>query len=187
MPYEISFDGLVGPTHNYAALAVGNLASAAHGMTVSNPKEAALQGLAKMKFMMDLGLKQGVLPPHERPYVPALRRLGFGGSDGEVVEKAQREAPLLLRACSSASAMWAANAAVGSPSSDTADWKVHFTSANLAMQLHRSIEAEFTSRVLREFFADEGHFSHHEPLPWHMQLRDEGAANAMRLLQAVRD
>src|SRR5215210_1373531 len=105
--HEVNFDGLVGPTHNYAALAVGNLASAAHGLTVSNPKEAALQGLAKMKFMMDLGLKQGILPPHERPDVPTLRRLGFGGKDEEVLERAQRE-PLILRACCSASSMWAA-------------------------------------------------------------------------------
>src|SRR5882672_1004056 len=181
MTHEINFDGLVGPTHNYAALAVGNLASAAHGMTVSNPKEAALQGLAKMKFMMDLGVKQGILPPHERPYVPALRRLGFAGSDAEIVEKSQKEAPLLLRACSSASAMWAANAAVVSPSADTADGKVHFTAANLAMQLHRSIEAEFTSRVLERLFADQAHFEHHEPLSCNMQLSDEGAANHMRL------
>ena len=184
MTHEINFDGLVGPTHNYAALAVGNLASAAHGMSVSNPKEAALQGLAKMKFMMDLGLKQGVLPPHERPYVPALRNLGFAGSDGEVVEKAQREAPLKLRACSSAAAMWAANAAVVSPSSDTADGRVHFTAANMATQLHRSIEAEFTSRVLERLFADQGYFAHHEPLYCNMQLSDEGAANHMRLAES---
>jgi succinylarginine dihydrolase len=181
MTHEINFDGLVGPTHNYAALAVGNLASAAHGMSVSNPKEAALQGLAKMKFMMDLGLKQGVLPPHERPFVPALRRLGFGGSDSEIVEKAQRDAPLKLRACSSAAAMWAANAASVSPSSDTADGKVHFTAANLAAQLHRSIEADFTSRILRTFFPDPKYFAHHEPLYCNMQLSDEGAANQMRL------
>jgi succinylarginine dihydrolase len=134
-----------------------------------------------MKFMMDLGVRQGVLPPHERPFVPALRRLGFGGSDGEIVAKAQAEAPLLLRACSSASAMWAANAAVVSPGSDTADGRVHFTSANLAMQLHRSIEAEFTSRVLRAFFPDPKYFAHHEPLYCNMQLSDEGAANHMRL------
>jgi len=181
MTHEINFDGLVGPTHNYAALAVGNLASAAHGMTVSNPKEAALQGLAKMKFMMDLGVKQGVLPPHERPFVPALRNLGFSGNDAEIVERAQQDAPLLLRACSSASAMWAANSAVVSPSSDTADGKVHFTAANMATQLHRAIEAEFTSRVLQRFFADQGYFAHHEPLYCNMQLSDEGAANHMRL------
>src|SRR3954471_4059139 len=181
MTHEINFDGLVGPTHNYAALAVGNLASAAHGMSVSNPKEAALQGLAKMKFMMDLGLRQGILPPHERPFVPALRQLGFTGNDAAIVEKAQKEAPLLLRACSSASAMWAANAAVVSPSSDTADGRVHFTAANLAMQLHRSIEADFTSRILRAFFPDPKYFAHHEPLYCNLQLSDEGAANHMRL------
>jgi len=181
MTHEINFDGLVGPTHNYAALAVGNLASAAHGMSVSNPKEAALQGLAKMKFMMDLGLRQGILPPHERPYVPALRQLGFTGNDAAIVEKAQKEAPLLLRACTSASAMWAANAAVVSPSSDTTDSKVHFTAANLAMQLHRAIEADFTARILKTFFPDPKYFAHHEPLYCNMQLSDEGAANHMRL------
>src|SRR5206468_5154668 len=123
------------------------------------------------------GVKQGVLPPHERPYVPALRNLGFAGGDGEVLEKAQREAPLKLRACSSAAAMWAANSATVSPSMDTADGRVHFTAANLAMQLHRSIEAEFTSRVLERLFADQAHFVHHEPLFCNMQLSDEGAAN----------
>src|SRR5215208_7111991 len=179
--HEINFDGLVGPTHNYAALAVGNLASAAHGMTVSNPKDAALQGLAKMKFMMDLGVKQGVLPPHERPHIPALRRLGFEGTDKDILEKSQKEAPLLLRACCSSSAMWAANAAVVSPGADTADGKVHFTAANLSMQLHRSIEADFTSRILRKWFPDDRYFAHHEPLYCNMQLSDEGAANHMRL------
>ena len=187
MTHEINFDGLVGPTHNYAALAVGNLASAAHGMSVSNPKEAALQGLAKMKFMLDLGVKQGILPPHERPFVPALRSLGFSGKESEIVERAQKEAPLLLRACSSASAMWAANAAVVSPSPDTADGRVHFTAANLAMQLHRSIEADFTSRVLRAFFPDPKFFAHHEPLYCNMQLSEEGAANHMRLAESHGD
>src|SRR5215212_9596130 len=179
--YEVNFDGLVGPTHNYGALAVGNLASAAHGLTVSNPREAAIQGLAKMKFMMDMGLRQGVLPPHERPHVPTLRRLGFAGSGREIVERAQRESPLLLRACSSASAMWAANAATISPSSDAADGKVHFTAANLASQLHRSIETTFTARVLQTLFASDAFFVHHEPVPCNAQSGDEGAANSMRL------
>src|SRR5947207_10628016 len=98
MTHEVNFDGLVGPTHNYAALAVGNLASAASGLTVSNPREAALQGLAKMKFMMDMGLKQGVLAPQERPNIWALRGLGFIGKDEEILGRAQKEAPLVLRA-----------------------------------------------------------------------------------------
>ena len=47
----------------------------------SNPKLAAKQGLLKMKALADMGMKQGVLAPHERPHVPMLRRLGFTGDD----------------------------------------------------------------------------------------------------------
>jgi len=75
--YEVNFDGLVGPTHNYAGLAHGNLASEKNKGKKSNPKKAALEGLAKMKFLADLGVKQAVLPPHERPHLPSLRALAF--------------------------------------------------------------------------------------------------------------
>src|SRR4051794_13136350 len=108
---EVNFDGLPGPTHNYAGLAAGNLASAANRSQVANPRLAALQGLAKMKALADRGFAQAVLPPHERPDVAALRRLGFSGSAAEVVTSAARSAPEWLAACSSAAAMWAANAA----------------------------------------------------------------------------
>ena len=64
---EVNFDGLVGLTHNYSGLAHGNVASMSHGGLVSNPKEGALQGLAKMKSLMDAGYAQGVLPPQQRP------------------------------------------------------------------------------------------------------------------------
>src|SRR5882762_8903022 len=181
MTHEVNFDGLVGPTHNYGALAVGNLASAASGLTVSNPREAALQGLAKMKFMMDMGLKQGVLVPQERPHLPTLRAMGFGGNDQDVLGKAQKDAPLVLRACCSASAMWAANAATVSPSADSEDGRVHFTAANLATQFHRSLEGPFTSRLLQKLFPNLNHFAHHEPIPCNTQTCDEGAANHMRL------
>jgi len=60
---EFNFDGLVGPTHNYAGLSFGNVASERHGGTSSNPRAAALQGLAKMRFVADLGVGQAVLPP----------------------------------------------------------------------------------------------------------------------------
>jgi len=179
--YEVNFDGLVGPTHNYAGLAYGNLASTKNRNTISHPRAAALEGLAKMKFLMDLGLKQAIFPPQERPNVSALRRLGFSGSDAQVPEKAAREAPLLLASCSSASSMWAANAATVSPSSDSADRRVHFTPANLASQLHRSLEAKETSRILRAIFQDESAFAHHDPLPAVPALGDEGAANHTRL------
>src|SRR5580765_5714047 len=98
-----------------------------HAKSVSNPKQAALEGLAKMQFLHDLGVKQAVLPPHERPHVPTLRRLGFEGSDAEVLLKVRQTDPPLLAAVSSASSMWAANAATVSPSADTTDGKVHFT------------------------------------------------------------
>ena len=148
-PIQVNFDGLIGPTHNYAGLARGNLASQHHGGTVSNPRQAALEGLKKMKFLADLGLVQAVLPPQERPDLQALRRLGFSGSDARVLESAAREYPGLLAACYSASSMWAANAATVSPSADMRDGRVHFTPANLVSQFHRSLESATTSRILR--------------------------------------
>src|SRR5437764_5555558 len=152
---EVNFDGLVGPTHNYAGLSYGNLASLKHRNTVSNPRQAALEGLEKMKFLADLGVRQAVLPPQERPDLRTLRRLGFGGTDVQVLERAHREAPAILASCFSASAMWAANAGTVSPSADCADGRVHFTPANLVSQFHRSLESETTGRMLRALFADE--------------------------------
>ena len=38
---EFQFDGIVGPTHNYAGLSRGNRASVAYGGRVSNPRAAA--------------------------------------------------------------------------------------------------------------------------------------------------
>ena len=78
---ELSFDGLVGPTHNYGGLSPGNVASTASGGNVSNPRAAALQGLEKMRLVHELGAGQAVLPPHPRPSLRTLRRLGFGGTD----------------------------------------------------------------------------------------------------------
>ena len=49
MAYEFNFDGLVGPTHNYAGLSVGNVASTSNSNLIAKPKEAAKQGLQKMK------------------------------------------------------------------------------------------------------------------------------------------
>jgi succinylarginine dihydrolase len=178
---EANFDGLVGPTHNYAGLAQGNVASAKNAEQPSDPRGAVLQGLAKMKALADLGMAQGVLPPQERPHIPTLKRLGFSGKDAEVLRKAHREAPALLAAMASASSMWTANAATVSPSADCADGRVHFTPANLATHLHRAIEPETTARALRAIFADEKHFAHHQPLPGTPQLGDEGAANHTRL------
>lgn len=179
--YEVNFDGLVGPTHHYAGLSFGNEASTKHRNLVSNPKLAAKQGLAKMKALSDLGLKQGVLVPHERPHLPMLRKLGFRGDDASVLAQAMQYAPQLLSSLSSASCMWTANAATVSPSADSADGRVHFTTANLNNKFHRSIEADTTSQVLKAIFRDEQHFAHHAALPQVALFGDEGAANHNRL------
>jgi len=179
--FEANFDGLVGPTHHYGGLSFGNVASERHAGLVSNPREAALQGLAKMRALGGRGFRQGVLPPHERPDVALLRRVGFSGSDADVLGAAARRAPELLAQAGSASAMWVANAATVSPWPDTADGRSHFTPANLCSHLHRSLEPPTTARVLRAVFPEGPCFAHHEPLPAAAALADEGAANHTRL------
>ncbi|AIL62968.1 N-succinylarginine dihydrolase [Pseudomonas alkylphenolica] len=182
--FEVNFDGLVGPTHNYGGLSYGNVASQSNSQQASNPREAARQGLAKMKALMEMGFQQGVLAPQERPDVGALRRLGFSGTDAEVIQRAAKEAmPLLVASCS-ASSMWVANAATVSPSADTADGRVHFTAANLNCKYHRSIEHPTTSRVLGAMFADSKYFAHHAALPAVAQFGDEGAANHTRFCRS---
>ena len=178
---EFNFDGIPGPTHNYSGLAPDNLASERNAQRIANPREAALQGLAKMRALAQRGFAQAVLPPHERPAVDALRALGFAGDDAAVLRTAARVAPTLLGACSSAAAMWVANAATVSPSADTADARVHFTPANLVANFHRSLEASTTTAVLRAIFADDAHFHVHDPLPAAAQFGDEGGANHTRL------
>ena len=178
---EYQFDGLVGPTHNYGGLSPGNVASTSHGGQASNPRAAALEGLRKMRFVRDLGVGQAVLPPHDRPSLPTLRKLGFRGSDADVIAAAAAGDGFYLRVCSSASAMWTANAATVCPSRDSGDARVHFTPANLQQMFHRSIEPPTTTRILRAIFSDQARFKVHEPLPGGGQLSDEGAANHTRL------
>ncbi|UUY06819.1 N-succinylarginine dihydrolase [Pseudomonas sp. J452] len=185
--YEMNFDGLVGPTHNYGGLSYGNVASQSNSQVASNPKEAALQGLGKMKALMEMGFKQGVFAPQERQDVAALRSLGFAGSDAQVIAQAAKQAMPLLAAVSSASSMWTANSCTVSPSADTADGRVHFTAANLNCKFHRSIEHPTTSRVLGAMFASEQHFAHHAALPAVGQFGDEGAANHTRFCKGYGD
>ncbi|GGI67331.1 N-succinylarginine dihydrolase 1 [Polymorphobacter multimanifer] len=178
MLQEINFDGLIGPTHNYAALSFGNLASQTNAGATSRPRDAALQGLAKMRFVMGLGLPQGYLLPLERPNTVWLRALGFSGSDDAVCAAAHAADPRLFAQGCSASAMWTANAATVSPAPDTLDRRTHISVANLSRMVHRSIEHGETEAMLRRAFAHL-HFAVHAALP--ASFGDEGAANHMRL------
>lgn len=178
--YEVNFDGLIGPTHNYGGLSHGNIASANNARRISQPRKAALQGIEKMQYLRSLGLQQGVLLPQQRPHLPTLRKLGFSGSDKNIIESASNSAPELLAQCYSASSMWAANACTVSPSADSLDGKMHFTAANLSSMFHRSIEHQTTTRLLKAIFADDRYFTHHDALIAGAHFGDEGAANHNR-------
>ncbi|WP_309753707.1 N-succinylarginine dihydrolase, partial [Novosphingobium sp.] len=166
---EINFDGIVGPSHNYAGLSLGNLASASHAGDPSYPRAAALQGLAKMRHNMALGLTQGFLLPLPRPNRRFLESIGADGSEDR----------RLMAAAWSASSMWTANAATVSPAPDCADGRCHLTAANLVTMPHRSQEWPDTVRQLRLAFADAAHFAVHDAVP--ACFGDEGAANHMRM------
>jgi succinylarginine dihydrolase len=169
---EINFDGIVGPSHNYAGLSLGNLASARNARHVSEPRAAALQGLDKMRANLALGLAQGILLPHPRPNRLWLAELGTDIDDAE---------PALAANAMSASAMWAANAATVSPAADTADGRCHLTAANLRSMPHRSHEWPATLAQLRVAFGSDA-FAVHSAVP--PAFGDEGAANHMRLAAA---
>ncbi len=177
---EANFDSIVGPTHNYAGLSPGNVASSTNRGEVSRPRDAALQGLAKMRALAKMGLLQGWLPPHPRPEFGVLREAGFTGDEAELVRTAAAEAPHLLARASSSSFMWAANAATVAPAPDTEDGRLHLAVANLRTMPHRRIEAPTTERILRRVFPDESRIVVHAAVEGD-GLTDEGAANHTRL------
>lgn len=176
---ELDLNGLPGLTYTQSGLSYGNEASTANRNEVSNPQKAALQSLAKMKFMMGLGVPQAVMPPQERPHIATLREIGFDGTREAILDTAKRKAAWLFPFISSASSMWTANSATVSPSIDTGG-KVHFTPANLITKFHRAIEPKSTARLLKAIFPSPVFFEHHEPLPPHALFADEGAANHLR-------
>jgi succinylarginine dihydrolase len=176
---EVNFDGLIGPTHNYSGLALGNLASVSHQYQASSPKQAALQGLGKMKLLHSLGAIQGFIPPQERPSIEALKGFGFKGSDEEILKNASSDDLNTFLNCCSASSMWCANAATVTPSIDTEYGKVHITISNLITHAHRSVEVHQTHQLFQRIFQQDS-FIIHPPLSGDNQ-RDEGAANHMRL------
>lgn len=171
MVTEINFDGLVGPSHNYAGLSLGNIASASHKGDPSYPRAAALQGIAKMRRNLDALGVQGFLLPLPRPNGALQEALCLDGS----------EAAALRAAPWSASSMWTANAATVSPAPDTADGKCHLTPANLITMLHRAQEWEDTKAQLDIAFGNKDHFTVHDAVP--PTFGDEGAANHGRFCE----
>ena len=176
---ESQIDRIVGPTHHFGGLGVGNVASQSHLGQPSNPAAAALQGLDKMRRVATLGVPQLILPPQKRPNLAFLRSLGFQGSDGEVLRRARHESPELLSAAMSCSAMWTANAATVTPACDSAFGSACLTIANLNASVHRAIEPDETLKELRRTLLSS--YRCFAPLPGGAAMRDEGAANHMRL------
>ncbi|RHW16917.1 N-succinylarginine dihydrolase [Sphingomonas gilva] len=172
MLQEINFDGIIGPSHNYAGLSPGNLAATGNAGKISHPRAAALQGIAKMRANVELGLAQGIFLPLDRPDARWLASLATDIATAE---------PHLAAQAMSASAMWAANAATVSPAPDAADGRCHLTVANLVTMPHRSHEWPGTLAQLKLAFAHPA-FAVHPPVP--APFGDEGAANHMRLTPA---
>ncbi|WP_164116647.1 N-succinylarginine dihydrolase [Sphingorhabdus sp. Alg239-R122] len=167
---EINFDGIIGPSHNYAGLSLGNIASSSNAGATSHPRAAALQGVAKMRANIELGLTQGFFMPLDRPNHSWLEALGTDIAEAE---------PHMRAAAYSASSMWAANAATVSPAPDTKDGKCHLTPANLITMAHRSHEWHGTLAQLKLAFGNSDAFTVHDAVP--PTFGDEGAANHMRL------
>lgn len=182
--WEVNFDCLAGPTHHFGGLSLGNIASTSSKWRLSNPKDAALQGLEKMRFLSKKGFKQCILPPHQRPHYPTLRLLGFPCDNPLKLRSVYEHMPEIFSSVNSSSFMWAANAATVAPHFDAQDNKTHITPANLVTMFHRKLEASFTTKVLKKIFYDDNFFLVHDPLPAHDLFSDEGAANHNRLVKS---
>ena len=175
---DAQIDRIVGPTHHFGGLGVGNVASQIHAGQVSNPQAAALQGLDKMRLVAGLGVPQLILPPQPRPDFHLLNAFGFTGTPEEILKSVLNDDPMILSAAASCSAMWTANAATVTPSCDRVGGLPVMTVANLSASLHRSIEAAHTQRELCTLLKNG--VDVREALPGGAPMRDEGAANHMR-------
>lgn len=181
MLIELNIDALVGPTHHFGGLGVGNVASQSHQSQPSRPREAALEGLRKAELVASFGVPQFVWLPPARPNWTLLKQLGFAGSVHEQLKQAYDQTPRVLSSVFSSAFMWAANSATVTPAADASDGRTHFTPANLISSWHRWSEASERVLDLSSMFPRSDHYEMHRPLPSIVPLRDEGAANHMRM------
>lgn len=180
---ELQLDGLVGPTHHFGGLSLGNLASMTHTGWQSHPRQAARQGLAKMRLVLALGIPQAILPPLERPDLCFLRQAGFCGSNATILQLAATREPHLLSIAMSSAFMWTANTATVIPSRDSTDGRCHLVVSNLAATQHRALEGKPRAAMLRHLFSSPEKVLVHDPLPASSALSDEGAANHSRIFR----
>lgn len=183
---EINIDALVGPTHHFGGLGVGNVASQQHAYRTSRPREAALQGLRKAALVASLGVPQYIFLPPPRPRLKWLHELGLGVDSTEHLSSEQLSAalqiaPQAFSAAFSCAFMWAANMATVSAACDCRDRRLHITPANLISSWHRASESTERAIDLKRLLGLQDNCTIHPPLSSIVPLRDEGAANHMRL------
>ncbi len=181
---EINIDGIVGPTHHFGGLGVGNIASLEHQQQRSRPRQAALEGLQKAWLVASMGVPQYVFLPPVRPRLEWLRQLGFHGALESQLTESRVSAPRVLSTAFSSAFMWVANAATITAACDSTDGQLHCTPANLISSWHRASEAQERAPQFESLLAKIASKRIHLPLPSIMPLRDEGAANHMRLCDA---
>lgn len=178
---EINIDGIVGPSYYFSGAGVGNVASQESRQSPSYPRAAALEGLEKAHRVSQLGIEQYVLPPPLRPRAQFLNAIGFDGDWSDQTAAALQFEPSALAAAYSSAFIWTANAATYAPACDTTDGVSRIVPANLISSWHRASEVAERSEQFRQLFAQVADLRIEDPLPAILPLRDEGAANHMRL------
>ena len=167
---EINFDGIVGPSHNYAG--------PEPGQPRLDPQRAA--GLAPARGGA-AGHREDARQPRASasPRASSSRTRGpTGGWLAELGATIESAEPLLAANAMSASAMWAANAATVSPAPDTADGRCHLTVANLRTMPHRSHEWPHDARAAARRLRGRADFAVHGPVPAGVRRRGRGQPHA---------
>jgi succinylarginine dihydrolase len=135
--------------------------------------------LDKMRIVAERGAHQYLLPPQPRPDLAFLESLGFDPPLDAALAQTFDQAPDVLSAAMSCSAMWTANAATVCPVVDSRDGRLTLVTANLQSSLHRAIESAQTTNDLKQLL---GTLAKVRPaVLGGAAMRDEGAANHMRL------